>query len=92
MFLFRDFVIQHNSLVGVFRGIASSTIFIGIILFCIALIRSKSFPKLAGILIFIGAFLYGLGPLLSVVIPIIGIFILSIGWLILGLNLMRKQA
>jgi hypothetical protein len=92
MFLFRDFVIQHNSLVGVFRGIASSTVFIGIILFCIALIRSKSFSKLAGILIFVGAFLYGLGPHLSVFIAILGIFILSIGCSILGLNFMKKQA
>ena len=92
MFLFRDFVIQHNSLVGVFKGIAGSSILIGIILFCIALIRSKSFPKFAGILIFAGAFLYGLGPLLSVFIAIFGIFILSIGCSILGLNLMKKQA
>jgi hypothetical protein len=92
MFLFRDFVIQHNSLVGVFKGIAGGAIFIGIILFCIALVRSKSFPKSSGILIFIGAFLYGLGPLLSVLIAIVGIFILSLGCLILGLNLIKKQA
>ena len=91
-FLFRDFIIQHNSLVGVFRGIAGSTIFIGIILFCIALVRSRSFPKLAGILIFIGAFLYGLGPLVSVLLAIAGIFILSLGCSILGLNLMKKRA
>jgi hypothetical protein len=92
MFLFRDFVIQHNSLVGVFKGIAGGAIFIGIILFCIALVRSKSFPKSSGILIFIGAFLYGLGPLLSVLIAIGGIFILSLGCSILGLNLIKKQA
>lgn len=92
MFLFRDFVLQHNSLVGVFHGIAGSTIFIGIILFCIALVRSRSFPKLAGILIFIGAFLYGLGPILSVLLAIAGIFILSLGCSILGLNLMKKRA
>jgi hypothetical protein len=92
MFLFRDFVIQHNSLVGIFKGIAGGAIFIGIILFCIALVRSKSFPKSAGILIFIGAFLYGLGPLLSVLLAIGGIFILSIGCSVLGLSLMKNRA
>jgi hypothetical protein len=92
LFLLKDFVIKNSALVVTFREIASITIFAGIILFCIALIRSKSFPKLGGILIFIGAFMYGLGPLLSVIVAMAGIFILSIGCTIIGLSLIKKQA
>ena len=92
LFLLKDFVIKNTALVVTFREIASITIFAGIILFCIALIRSKSFPKLGGILIFIGAFMYGLGPLLSVIVAMAGIFILSIGCTIIGLSLIKKQA
>jgi len=92
LFLLRDFIIKNSTLVTVFRGIASITIFLGVILFCIALVRSKSFPKLGGILIFVGAFMYGLGPLLSVIVSMTGIFILSIGCTIIGLTLIKKQA
>jgi hypothetical protein len=92
LFLLRDFVIKNSAFVTVFRGIASITIFLGIILFCITLVRSKSFPKLGGILIFVGAFMYGVGPLLSVIVSMAGIFILSIGCTIIGLTLIKKQA
>ena len=66
------------------------TIFLGILLFCFALVRSKQFPKAAGILIFVGALVYGSGPLISVVVAIGGIVVLSVGCLILGLKLMRE--
>ena len=89
-FLLRDFIIKNSALVITFRVIASITIFLGIILFCIALIRSISFPKLGGILIFVGAFMYGLGPLLSVYVAMAGIFILSIGCTIIGLTLIKN--
>jgi hypothetical protein len=92
LFLLRDFVIKNSALVVTFRWIAGITIFLGIIFFCIALIRSKSFPKHGGILIFIGAFMYGLGPFLSVIAAMAGIFILSIGCTIVGYRLMTKQA
>jgi hypothetical protein len=92
LFLLRDFIIKNSALVATFRVIASITIFLGIILFCIALIRSISFPKLGGILIFVGAFMYGIGPLLSVIVAMAGIFILSIGCTIIGLTLIQKQA
>jgi hypothetical protein len=91
LFLLHDLVIKNSALVAVFRGIASVTIVIGIILFCLALLRSKSYPKLGGILIFVGAFMYGLGPFLSVIVAMAGIFILSIGCTIIGLSLIKKQ-
>jgi hypothetical protein len=92
LFLLQDFIIKNSALVAIFRVIASATIFLGIILFCLALIRSSSFPKPGGILIFIGAFMYGLGPLLSVYVAMTGIFILSIGCTIIGLTLIKKYA
>jgi len=89
--LLKDFIIQHSALVGVFKSSAMGSIFLGIILFCTALIRSKEFPKAGGILIFAGALIYGFGPMLSVVVAISGICILSVGCLILGLGLFRNR-
>jgi hypothetical protein len=88
--LLRDSIIKHSPLVAVLRTASSLTILLGIILFCLSLIRSKAFPKSAGILIFCGALLYGLGPMLSPPIAISGICILSIGCFILGIRLFRQ--
>ncbi len=87
--LLRDLIIWHSPLVVLFNSAASITILLGIILFCTALIRSKAFPKFAGILILAGAMLYGFGPLFSVIIAISGITILSLGCFILGIKLIR---
>jgi hypothetical protein len=89
LFLLKDFVIRNSPLVLLFRWIANITILVGVVLFCLALIRSKNFPKLGGILIFAGAFLYGLGPVLSVVAAMTGVFILSVGCTIVGLKLIK---
>jgi hypothetical protein len=91
LFLLRDLVIKHSPIVVAFRTTASITIFIGVTLFCIALMQSKVFSKMAGVLIFVGALLYGLGPILSTLPAIGGVFILSIGCLILGKQLIRNN-
>jgi hypothetical protein len=54
------------------------------------LVRSKEFPKSAGILIFIGALFYGLGPMLTVAMAISGIIVLSIGCFQVGLKLINQ--
>jgi hypothetical protein len=90
LFLFRDFVIMHSSQVVTLKIISSITIFIGIVLFCISLYRSKAFPKVAAVLIFIGALMYGLGPMAGIVPAICGVFILSIGCSIVGFKLIKK--
>jgi hypothetical protein len=90
--LFKDSVLKNSNLIMAFKNIASITIFVGIVLFCIALIRSKEFPKSAGILIFAGALIYGLGPILSLFIAIGGIIILSAGCLIAGLKLIKPAS
>jgi hypothetical protein len=90
-FLLRDDIIKHDAMVVAFKTGSSIIIFLGIVLFCLALVRSKASPKIAAILIFVGAFVYALGPLFSVMVAISGIFTLSIGCLILGLKLVRFQ-
>lgn len=87
--LFRDGILRHAPLVIVFRSIASGVILLGIVLFCYALVRSREFPKYAGVLIFAGALVYAAGPILGVLVAIAGIITLSIGCLLLGLKLIR---
>ena len=90
--LLRDSIFQHSPQVVMFRTAASAAIFIGITLFCLALVRSDRFPKAGGILIFAGALLYGFGPMLSVIAAISGILIHAAGFFILGLKLIRNDA
>ena len=89
-FLLRDAVIKHDPSVALFRMVASVTIFIGVTLFCLALYRSKAYPKAAPLLIFVGAVVYAIGPLLSVFVSIAGIFVLAVGCALLGLSLARS--
>lgn len=90
--LLRDSILRHSTLYAEFRIAADIVILLGIIFFCLALVRTKVFPRIAGILIFIGALLYGLGPMLPPAIAISGICVLSIGCLILGIQLSGKGA
>src|SRR6185503_12648043 len=46
-FLLRDAVLVRDPAVVAFRVVAASSIFIGIVLFCLTLYRSEEFPKLA---------------------------------------------
>ena len=88
--LFKDAIINHSHGIAVFKSVASISILLGIVLFCLMLIRSKEFPKSAGILIFIGALFYGLGPMVTVVMAIGGIIVLSIGCFQVGLKLINQ--
>jgi hypothetical protein len=86
--LFRDKILTQHPQFILFRWMASVTIFIGVILFCITLIRSREFPKSAGILILCGAVIYAVGPILNVYLAIAGVLILSIGCFILGYTML----
>jgi hypothetical protein len=90
-FLLRDAVIVRDPAVAVFRVVAASSIFIGIVLFCLTLYRSQEFPKLAAILVSLGAFVYAIGPLVSAFVSVTGIVTLSIGCFLIGLRLLRVQ-
>lgn len=87
--LFKDGIIEHDFAVVLFEGISNISILLGIILFCLAIIRSKEFSKVAGILIFTGAIVYAVVPVL--LISIAGIVILSLGCLSLGMTLIRGK-
>ena len=90
IFLLKNFVFHSDPGIVLFRILSSIAILIGIILFCIALIRSKEFPCIGGILILVGAIIYGIGPMLTVLIAISGIIIFSIGCLMIGLRLIHN--
>jgi len=86
--LFRDKILMQHSQFVLFRWLASVTIFLGVILFCITLIRSREFPKSAGILILCGAIIYTVGPMINIYLAIAGVVILSIGCFILGYKML----
>jgi hypothetical protein len=88
--LFKESILKHSFAFIAFRSVASLSILLGIVLFCVMLIRSKEFPKSAGILIFIGALLYGFGPMLTISMAMGGIIILSIGCFQVGSKLINQ--
>jgi hypothetical protein len=90
--LLRDRILLDSPGIVAFRMVASATILLGIVLFCLALVRSRAFPKSGGALIFFGALAYGLGPIVGIVPAIAGIFVLSAGCLVIGLRLIRPEA
>jgi hypothetical protein len=85
--LLRDGIIKQSELVGFFRLGATATILLGTLLFCFTLIRSREFPRIGGIVLLVGAFLYGLH--FNTPSAIAGILIHSLGCLILALRLFR---
>jgi hypothetical protein len=86
--LFRDKILFLHPQVRLFRTLAETTIFLGVVIFCTVLIRSRAFPKSGGILILCGALIYAIGPMLNIYIGIAGVLILSAGCFILGTRLL----
>jgi hypothetical protein len=80
---------QHPQFI-LYKWIASITILVGVILFCITLIRSREFPKSAGILILGGAIIYAVGPAINIYLAIGGVVILSIGCFVLGFKMLSN--
>jgi hypothetical protein len=91
-FLLSDGVLRHDAMVVLFRSLASLVIFIGTVLFCYTLFRSREYPKAAAVLVFVGAITYGVGPAISVYVGIAGIFMFAVGCLLLGQRLARPAA
>lgn len=85
--LFRDKILFLHPQIRLFRTLAVITIFLGVVLFCSTLIRSKVFPKSAGVLILCGALIYAVGPMINIYIAILGVVILSAGCFILGIKM-----
>jgi hypothetical protein len=85
--LLRDELIVQDKLVHAFELAAVATILVGTVLFCLALVRSRAFPRYAGVVVFVGALLYGLN--ISFTAAVAGILIHTLGCLILALRLFR---
>jgi len=90
-FLLREAIIKSDPSVIAFRMASAITIFIGVVLFCLALHRSNEYPRAAPLLIFVGAIVYAVGPVVSIFASIAGIFVLSIGCSLLGVRLLRPN-
>lgn len=88
--LFRDKIMLNHPLFAAFRVLFDTVIFAGVVAFSAALIRSKQFPKIAGVLILCGALVYAVGPMFWIYFGIIGVLVLSAGCVILGLKLVKK--
>ncbi len=88
--LLRDNLIIQDKLVHAFELSAAATILVGTVLFCLALVRSRAFPRYAGVVVFVGALLYGLN--LNFAAAVAGILIHTFGCLILALRLFRPPA
>ena len=91
IFLLRDKVLLVNPLVILFKWLSVVSIFVGVVLFCISLIRSKEFPILAGYAVLCGAILYGIGPMIQIYLAIIGVLILSLGCFFIGYRMLSQQ-
>jgi hypothetical protein len=89
--LFKERILVSHSLFQIFRWLFDSTIFLGVMTFGIALIRSKQFHKSIGYLIISGALIYAIGPMIHILIGILGVLILAFGCLLLGLALTKEQ-
>jgi hypothetical protein len=84
VFLLRDMVLFNDPVTAGFRLASTLTIFVGTVLFSIALYRSREYPKAAAILTGLGALVYGIGPMVSIFVAIAGIVTFSIGCLLIG--------
>jgi hypothetical protein len=92
VFLLREKIILFSSEFVIFRTILGVTIFLGVLLFCISIIRSKEFSLISALLILFGSIVYAISPMLNVTIEILGIIMLSSGCFLLGKKLLSNSA
>lgn len=90
--LLRDGILRQAPSVLPFRYAMMATIFVGIVLFSVALLRSTAFPKAGGLLVFTGAVLYGLCPALGTYGWLAGVFVLAAGCTVLGARLFGPES
>lgn len=92
VFLLREKVILFSSEFVIFRTSLGISIFLGVLLFCISIIRSKEFSTISALLILIGSVFYAISPMLNVSIEILSIIMLSSGCFLLGKKLLSSSA
>ena len=89
-FLLRDRVFVTDPAITIFRWASIIAVLVGVPLFGFAVYRSRLFPKMALLLIAVGALVYAVGPLLSMLVGICGVITLSVGCLMLAVRLWRR--
>ena len=82
--LFREGIFMKSKLIQFYDILYNGAIGIGVILFSVTLLRSREFPKYAGILLYCGVIAYAVGSWLNLYVSVIGVLILSLGCVILG--------
>ena len=87
IFLIKDKIILFSPEFKTYRMVLEISLFLGVLLFCLALIRNKMFPKISGYLIFFCSIIYAISQLFNVYVEIGGILILSAGCFIIGYRL-----
>ncbi len=85
--LFSESILRHHPMIGLFFIVFQAVLAAGVILFSIALLRSKEFHKSAGIMILAGALIYAFGPMVSIYAAVLGVLILASGCSVLGFRL-----
>ncbi len=91
IFLIQDKIILFSSEFKIYRMILEISLFLGVLLFCLALIRNKMFPKISGYLIFFGSIIYATSQLFNIYVEIAGIVILSAGCFIIGYRMFSTK-
>lgn len=76
-----DAMMTHPAMLA-FRGVYIVTIAAGIVLFSIALIRSRVFPRIGGVLLILGAALYVAGPVF--IVNVVGILLFAVACCVIG--------
>jgi len=88
--LIKDGILFQDAGVKGFKIFGSLIIFAGLIFFCTALYKSRTFSKISIVSIFVGALVYGLGPIFGSYYALWGILVFCGGSFILGLDLLTK--
>jgi hypothetical protein len=91
VFLIQDKIILFSSEFKTYRMILEISVFLGVLLFCLALIRNKMFPKISGYLLFFGSIIYAISQLFNIYVEIGGILLLSAGCFIIGYRLISTK-
>jgi len=88
----RERLLIDSTGVTVFRLAAMGSILLGVVLFTVAMIRSRRFSRASPLLFLVGAILYGVGPMVSVWLAIGGVLVFSAGCVGIGIGLARGGA
>jgi len=80
-------VIATNLAVVAFGWVWLASMVVGPLLLGLAVYRSNQFPRMAVVLIVLGAVVYAAGPAVSIFVAIGGVILFAVGGLLIGVRL-----